>query len=875
MWRCVGCLVVVVACGAVIKPPDPDRRLNFQTTGMTFDSDRGYRFAVLPEPTARLVRLDVRYPVGSADDPPGKEGLAHLVEHLLFEVEYSVGETKTSIGAELGRLALSSNAQTHPDYTTYEVVAPPESLDALLALEVNRLAIGCGGLTADIVAREREVVINELRERHGSSGATLSKALHAQVYPANHPYRAVDSVESVSKLELSDVCSFLAGPYQRGLATVIVSGAVEGPALKQSASRAFSRARRRGPAIRETPRVVVPQPGTATLPVDIDEPMALVSWPLPPRGTREYRLLELAWREIASSIEWFAYTYSWGHSSATAVLGGDHAPVLVVGITLGSTSKHGDAIAAAKKAVQAAKRAMPAERDSIPWRRIWQARAESLLGRWESLAGRNDLAAEMLTLDPKGGFLVGRIDELLKASPDEVRKLVDEWLDPAYARFMLLEPTGSDGRATLASTYVGGHGESIGVRVDASHADQPLPVPRTKLNLAIERYRLKNGLEVILWPHGTSPLVHGRLVVGSGSAHEPIGKEGISLFADATDVSTDDMLFYSRELSNQVDDAVGALAMAMRWPGTELSDKAKGFLRGRLARAGTVEWTTYAHDLVSAAYGERHPYARAAMTEGSLAKIDRDSAVSWARASLGARNSTMILAGKFEPSLVKKHVEYNADHVASGSRGRLFDQDPEPKHQAWVRGIAKKPTPTVAVHVHFARGRGIDRDHAKRLVLEQVLASSLASLRGKHAVTYGFSAGFTPRRAGGLWTITGEVDAARAGEAATTLATVLATLRIDPESYRAEFVLARQKVLESLLLSSTDSSAIVEHLVQLVRFELEPDYLHRIAVEIARLTLKDFHPFVARELASQRQVFGAFGNAAPVDEALGAARRVK
>jgi zinc protease len=128
-------VAMVAACGAVLKPPAPDRRLNIQQSGSVFESSNGYRFAVLPQPESRVVRLDVRYPVGSADDPKGKEGLAHLVEHLLFDVEYSRGGTKTSVSAELGRLAISSNAETHADYTVYQTLFSSENLEDVIALE--------------------------------------------------------------------------------------------------------------------------------------------------------------------------------------------------------------------------------------------------------------------------------------------------------------------------------------------------------------------------------------------------------------------------------------------------------------------------------------------------------------------------------------------------------------------------------------------------------------------------------------------------------------------------------------------------------------------------------------------------------------------
>src|SRR3982750_1499137 len=115
----LGGLGPVMACGTLIKPPDPDRRLNILTDGMVFDADRGYRFVVLPETAANVVRVDVRYPVGSVDDPPGKEGLAHLVEHLLTEVELVHDGVKTSLDGELSRVALSFNAHTSEEATTY------------------------------------------------------------------------------------------------------------------------------------------------------------------------------------------------------------------------------------------------------------------------------------------------------------------------------------------------------------------------------------------------------------------------------------------------------------------------------------------------------------------------------------------------------------------------------------------------------------------------------------------------------------------------------------------------------------------------------------------------------------------------------------
>jgi predicted Zn-dependent peptidase len=169
----------------------------------------------------------------------------------------------------------------------------------------------------------------------------------------------------------------------------------------------------------------------------------------------------------------------------------------------------------------------------------------------------------------------------------------------------------------------------------------------------------------------------------------------------------------------------------------------------------------------------------------------------------------------------------------------------------------------------------VDDDYPKRLVLEAVLDAQLAQLREKRALTYGFAASYEPRRAGGLWTISGEVDAARAAEAGQAIVQILDELRRDPEVYRGAFVLGRQKVLESLIVNITSTEAVANRIAFLARFGLDDDYYDTLANAVAGLTLSDLHAFLTRELAVDHQVIGAFGNVGAAQAAIAAARAVK
>ncbi|HEY0190092.1 MAG TPA: hypothetical protein VGC42_03155, partial [Kofleriaceae bacterium] len=193
--------------------------------------------------------------------------------------------------------------------------------------------------------------------------------------------------------------------------------------------------------------------------------------------------------------------------------------------------------------------------------------------------------------------------------------------------------------------------------------------------------------------------------------------------------------------------------------------------------------------------------------------------------------------------------------------------------QAWIAGKSDEPSTSVNLQVSFVGGRGIDADHAKRLVLEEVLSEKLFDLRARTALSYVTEASYMPRRAGGVWSLTAVVDRARAAEAGTELVRLLDQLRSAPETYRVAFVIARQKVLEGMLATSGSSLQALNRLVETARFDVADDRHDRLVAEIAALTLPTFHTFVAHELARTGQVFSAYGNSEAVSAALDAARQ--
>ena len=102
----------------------------------------GARLVVIPDRSTPLVQVDVRYEVGSAEDPPGKAGLAHLAEHLMFQ-HRMLGPDRPATFDLLPQISLRFNAYTTYDETHYELVASKEDVEALLRVEAFRMDARC------------------------------------------------------------------------------------------------------------------------------------------------------------------------------------------------------------------------------------------------------------------------------------------------------------------------------------------------------------------------------------------------------------------------------------------------------------------------------------------------------------------------------------------------------------------------------------------------------------------------------------------------------------------------------------------------------------------------------------------------------------
>ena len=116
----------------------PDAALRFGADVTEFTLANGLEVIVIPDRRAPVVTHMVWYKVGSADEPEGKSGIAHFLEHLMFKgtKDHPEGEFSRVVAAIGGE----ENAFTTTDYTAYFQRVAREHLPTVMLFEADRMA---------------------------------------------------------------------------------------------------------------------------------------------------------------------------------------------------------------------------------------------------------------------------------------------------------------------------------------------------------------------------------------------------------------------------------------------------------------------------------------------------------------------------------------------------------------------------------------------------------------------------------------------------------------------------------------------------------------------------------------------------------------
>ncbi|MGE0735747.1 MAG: M16 family metallopeptidase [Alphaproteobacteria bacterium] len=215
-------IVIVLSLSAAAAASEPAPKGVFNPA--TFTLPNGMQVVVVENHRAPIVTHMVWYKVGSADEPPGKSGIAHFLEHLMFKGTKSLGPGEFSkiVANNGGR----ENAFTSHDYTGYFQSVTVDRLETVMQIEADRMTNLV--LTDDQVKPERDVILEERRTRVDNSPRSILYEQARAALFVNHPYGKpiIGWEHEMRGLTTDDAIAFYRAHYAPNNAILIVVGDV-------------------------------------------------------------------------------------------------------------------------------------------------------------------------------------------------------------------------------------------------------------------------------------------------------------------------------------------------------------------------------------------------------------------------------------------------------------------------------------------------------------------------------------------------------------------------------------------------------------------------------------------------------------------------
>lgn len=210
----------------------------------------GLNVVLVENRRAPVVAQYLYYAAGGAEDPAGRSGVAHFLEHMMFKGSPNVpsGELSRRVAREGG----NDNAFTSRDVTAYFQQVEASRLPLVMAMEADRFAAAL--IPPDQVESERNVILEERRQRTDSSArARFQEAFRAALWgPQTWPGRPIIGwEEEIRAITRDDLAAFYDRFYAPHNATLVVSGAVEEAELRALAEEHYGKVPARPGAGRE------------------------------------------------------------------------------------------------------------------------------------------------------------------------------------------------------------------------------------------------------------------------------------------------------------------------------------------------------------------------------------------------------------------------------------------------------------------------------------------------------------------------------------------------------------------------------------------------------------------------------------------------
>ena len=660
-----------------------------------FTLPNGLTVVVSEDHKAPVVAVSVWYHVGSADEPKGKTGFAHLFEHLMFQGSENHKDEYFRPFELAG--ATDQNGTTWFDRTNYFETVPTTALDMALWMESDRMGHLLGAIGQKDLDEQRGVVQNEKRQGENQPYGRVDQRISANAYPANHPYHhdTIGSMKDLDAASLDDVKQWFGSYYGAANVTVALVGDITPEVAKQKMLKYFGDIPPGPPVARQQPWAAPRTASTRDTMADhVAQTRIYRQWNIPWLGDADTAQLDLAAAVLGGGKTSRLYDrLVYRDKLADAVSVNVQPFALASQLQLQVDVKNGVDPAKVEAAVADEWKKFLADGPSADELARVKTRTRAAFVRsLERVNNKAEILAEGQLYRDDPAVWKTDLARMDAATPASVLAASKKWL--AQGDYTLtVTPAAADadfsnedelerpGRPELAGRPAPKLPPKRELRTVKSDVDRSKGVPAVTsfpdLTFPkLQRGKLKNGIEVVLAERHAIPTVQMQMLFDAGYASDQGRKLGTSAFTMAMlDEGTKelDSLEIARRaerlgaeigsgsgldtssvslnaLGSQLEPSLALYADIVRNAAFRDEDFARirGQWLARIAQEKTQPTGLALRTLPPLLYGEGHAYAipfTGSGTEASIQSLTQDDLRAWTRDYVRPDNARILVAG--------------------------------------------------------------------------------------------------------------------------------------------------------------------------------------------------------------------------------------
>jgi zinc protease len=842
--------------------------------------------------TAPVVTVQVWYKIGSRNEEPGVNGIAHQLEHMMFK---GTSNRPIQFGRLFSVLGSDSNAFTSYDQTAYYGTVEREKLKALLVLEADRMQNSL--IDSEQLASEKRVVISELQGYENSPDYRLSRAVIQAAFP-NHAYGLPvgGTKADVESFQVEQVRKYYRDFYSPENAVLVIVGDIKTPETLKAVKEIFAQVPKKAKSeelgvknkktfppsfsVPFSPKpIVLKEPGAAAL-LQAVYPLPDINHPdVPALDVMDYILTEgrnsrlyqvLVESGLASDVS----------ASVVSLLAGGWYDVLITASPSQDLTKIDSVLQGAIALMK--KKGVTQEEIN---RAKTQVEAAVILNNRDITSQAMQLGNDQTTVGDYR-YTDRYIAAIRQVTAQDVQRVVNKYLTQQARAVGFFEPTqiktkGIGGKTNSAQTT---ENFSTGRPEAASELAKYLPTvdSTTTSNKPTLPYQftLSNGLQVLLLPDNSTPTVTLSGYIKAGTEFDPEDKAGLaSLVAEnlISGTKTKDVFAIAKALEErgasldfetyregvQIEGQSLAADLPVllqtltdvvknaTFPAKDLKltrEQALTDLKQELDDPAEVAKRTF----VQSIYPKKHPL-HTFPTEESLQRIRRQDVINFKNQHYRPDGTLLALVGDFDPAKVRSLIqkEFGSWQVSGQPPSLKYPTVSMPDTIVQVNPVLPGKAQAITYMGNAAINRKDSRFYSA-LVLNQILGGDTlssrlgAEVRDRQGLTYGIYSYFQAGKNVGTFSIEMQTSPEDAGKAIASTRKMLQqihTLGVTPE----EVETAKRTLISNYTVSLANPEELTNRILMNAVYGLDREELRFFTEKIQQVNLVQVNQ-AAREL---------------------------